>query len=78
MITDAIKELSVLQVVLGLLGTYVVIDFIKKVIEDGKIRRLGGRAPIRRGWLPFGIDIAYQGMQALLTNRTYEYFLNGQ
>ena len=77
MLDNIFQSVSYAQILLFVVGAYVVYDFIKKVNEDRKIRRLGARAPIRRSWVPFGIDIAYQGTMSVIHNKTYEYFLEG-
>jgi hypothetical protein len=49
----------------------------KAIQEDRKIRRLGGYAPKRTVWLPFGLDIAYNGARATIEHRVLEYFNEG-
>ncbi|KAF2671178.1 cytochrome P450 alkane hydroxylase-like protein [Microthyrium microscopicum] len=73
MIEEVIKSFTFVQWALVTLGAFVVYDFVKKVRKDSKIRRLGGRAPMRKGWLPFGLDIAYSSLMSLLRNETVEH-----
>jgi hypothetical protein len=49
----------------------------KAIEEDRKIRRLGGYAPQRKVWLPFGLDVAYNGARATIEHRVLEYFNEG-
>jgi hypothetical protein len=52
--------------------------YVAKAIEDDrKIRSLGGYAPKRKVWLPFGLDIAYNGARSTIEHRVLEYFNEG-
>jgi hypothetical protein len=55
----------------------VVLYAAKAIEEDRKIRSLGGYAPQRKVWLPFGLDVAYNGARSTIEHRVLEYFNEG-
>ncbi|CAA9959190.1 Cytochrome P450 52A11 [Pyrenophora teres f. maculata] len=59
-----------------LLGAFVVL-FIsyrvaRQVYIDARIRKLGARAPIRRAYVPYGLDFAYNAVVCAMDNKLYE------
>jgi hypothetical protein len=80
MLEEIFQRVSVPQILLFLVASYVVYDFVQKISDDRKIRQLGGRAPLRRSWFPFGwgLDIAYQGLMAGVNNTVYDFFREGE
>jgi hypothetical protein len=77
MLEDIFKDVTYPQLLIVLIGSYILYDFIQKVIEDRKIRKLGGRAPLRPAWLPWSVDLAYQGVRSVINNTTFEYMQRG-
>jgi hypothetical protein len=64
--------------VAGVVALAAVVLYVAQAIaEDRKIRSLGGYAPQRKVWLPFGLDIAYNGARSTIEHRVLEYFNEG-
>lgn len=59
-----------------LVGAAVVVfvgyTIFKSIRLDARIRKLGGRAPIRTSYAPGGIDMAYDVVRHAMEDRTYE------
>jgi hypothetical protein len=77
MLEEVLKVVSLWHVVGIAILTAVLLYAGKLIDEDRRIRRLGGRAPRRRTFLPFGFDIAYNGARATVKHRVLEYFDEG-
>lgn len=58
---------------LGALGVlYVGYRIIQILHKNAKIAKLGARAPVRKTYAPWGIDLAYDVVTAALKDKTYE------
>lgn len=64
-----------LYIVPGFILAYVVYKIGVNLYLDARIRRLGARAPIRRGWVPFGVDLLYDAVTYNMRNETYNMWL---
>ncbi|KAF1979634.1 cytochrome P450 [Bimuria novae-zelandiae CBS 107.79] len=60
----------------GLFILYIVYAVAAKLSYNAKLRKLGARAPIRRTWLPFELDLAYGVVKAALDDRIYEFWVH--
>lgn len=62
-----------------LLGAVVVLYIAYKISVvisiNAQIRKLGARAPVRRSYVPWGLDMAYEVLMSALENKTYEMWL---
>lgn len=43
---------------------------------DARIRKLGARAPVRKSYAPWGIDMAYEVVRAAMNDRSYELWVS--
>jgi hypothetical protein len=77
MIEELLKLITPLQVVVGIILLLLLRLFVNQIVEDRRIRQLGERAPSRQSWLPFGIQIAYEGVMSVKNYQTLEYFQEG-
>jgi hypothetical protein len=77
MLEEILRHVSFLPLVIGAVISYVLFDFVRGAIESRKIARLGARAPTRRHFLPFGLDVVYGGVRSVVENRVLEYFEEG-
>ena len=63
-----------------LLGALVVLFVGYKITQslyfNARIRKLGARAPVRKHYLPYGIDIAYDAVMTAMENKTHDMWLN--
>lgn len=71
---NLLKDASWIRLAVIAIVLPIVITYVKNALNDAKIRKLGLRAPIRPSYAPFGLDIVYGIVKALLVNRTLEYF----
>lgn len=46
------------------------------VVVNARIRKLGARAPVRKHYLPYGVDIAYDAVMTALEDKTYDMWLS--
>lgn len=56
--------------------TYVVYRISNALYIDARIRKLGARAPYRRSYAPWGLDMAYEAVIHALNDRSYEMWTN--
>ncbi|PSN64300.1 cytochrome P450 alkane hydroxylase-like protein [Corynespora cassiicola Philippines] len=54
---------------------YIVYKIVYTVQQNVKIRRLGARAPVRKTYLPFGIDMVYNVVTHALADQNYQMWL---
>ncbi|KAL5118698.1 hypothetical protein ACEQ8H_003375 [Pleosporales sp. CAS-2024a] len=47
---------------------------VVKFVENGRIRRLGARAPVRKAYLPWGFDMAYHMISHASRDAVYEMY----
>jgi cytochrome P450 len=63
-----------------LIGALVILFFGYNIaftlIVNARIRKLGARAPVRKHYLPYGIDIAYNAVVTALEDKTYDMWLS--
>lgn len=63
-----------------LLGAVVVlyVGFLvtRALVLDARIRKLGARAPVRKSYAPWGVDMAYEVIMAARRNETYDMWVN--
>lgn len=59
----------------GLLIFYIVYSTACNVVKDRKIRKLGARAPIRKTYFPYGLDMLYQVVSHMLRDENYELWI---
>jgi hypothetical protein len=59
-----------------LLGAVVVLfigyRIVQQVSTDARIRKLGARAPVRKTYFPYGVDMAYEVVTHALKDLSYE------
>jgi cytochrome P450 len=60
---------------LGAVAFYVVYNIAIKLRKDARIKQLGARAPIRKSYLPWGIDLAYDVLSYALKDEMYEMWI---
>ncbi|KAL1621697.1 hypothetical protein SLS56_009095 [Neofusicoccum ribis] len=65
------STLAVLAVLL-----YVVRALASRIDEAARLRALGGRAPVRTTYVPFGLDLVYTAVKATLRNASYDFWLD--
>lgn len=63
-----------------LIGALVILFIGYKITQslsiNARIRKLGARAPVRKHYLPYGIDIAYDAVNSALENKSYDMWLS--
>lgn len=64
--------LSLAYALPALLLFYIIYTIAYKVIQDHQISKLGARAPVRKTYLPYGIDMLYQVLKYMLADKNYE------
>lgn len=57
---------------LGVVVVFIGYSTVLRLQRDARIRKLGARAPVRRAYLPFGFDMAYDVVQHALNDSLYE------
>jgi hypothetical protein len=51
---------------------YISYNIVQRHYTDARIRKLGARAPIRKTYIPYGIDMAYEVVTHAMKDKTYE------
>jgi hypothetical protein len=70
-----LSNLTVTNALLSLLAVYLLRKLIRNTLESRRIRRLGARAPVRRTYMPLGLDMLYDAITSALADRNYEFWL---
>jgi cytochrome P450 len=65
-------NISTPYLVLGAVVLCVAYSAVIKTRKNAHIRQLGARAPIRKSYLPYGIDLAYEVLTYAMRNEMYE------
>ncbi|KAF2088644.1 cytochrome P450 [Saccharata proteae CBS 121410] len=68
-----LDSLSYTTIAALLISAYIVTALIRQVNDSRRIQRLGGRAAVRRSYVPFGLDFIYQSVRAALANTNMEH-----
>jgi hypothetical protein len=71
------QHLTVGKVVVGSIVLLILFDFLSRLVNHLKIRKVGLRAPSKTIPWPFGLDIAYRGIRSAQNNKVYEFFQEG-
>jgi cytochrome P450 len=58
--------------VLGAVALYGAYSIATRIQKNAQIKRLGARAPVRKSYLPYGIDLAYEVITYALRNEMLE------
>jgi hypothetical protein len=77
MLEEIFENVSALQLVGVGAVSLVLYSLFSRVVENLKIGRLGGRAPVRPSYLPFGIDTAARSLQNLFNHNFLPYLTEG-
>ena len=70
-----LSNLTVTNALLSLFAVYLLRKLIRNTLESRRIRRLGARAPVRRTYMPLGLDMLYDAITSALADRNYEFWL---
>lgn len=65
-------NISLPHLLLGAGALFVVYNIAARIHKDAQIRRLGARAPVRKSYLPYGIDLAYEVLTNAMKDNMYE------
>lgn len=68
--------ISLPYILLALFTLSLVRKYITRIIRDRKVARLGGRAPLRTTYLPYGVDFLYEVLQFMVKDQNYELWLH--
>jgi hypothetical protein len=55
---------------------YIGYNISQRLDIDARIRKLGARAPIRKTYVPYGLDMAYEVITYALKDKTYEMWID--
>jgi len=55
---------------------YAAYSISQVLYKNARIRKLGARAPVRTSYVPWGLDIAYDIVNAALHDKTYEMWVD--
>jgi cytochrome P450 len=77
MLENVLVEVSYLKIALGLIATYFLYSFINGSLQSRRINALGGRTSVRKPYLPFGFDLAYEAITAALRHEGLSFWLRG-
>jgi cytochrome P450 len=67
-----LEHLSTPYLLGGLIVLYIGYRIASTVLINAKIRKLGARAPVRKTYVPLGLDIAYEVVSHALKDKSYE------
>lgn len=65
-------HLSMPQLVGALAALYISYTVARKFYINAKINKMGARAPVRKSYLPWHIDIIWEAVQSALDDKIYE------
>jgi hypothetical protein len=68
-------QLSVPHVLGTIAIIYVTCGISWKLYIDARIRKLGARAPVRKTYVPWGLDMVYDLVRHALKDKTYELWI---
>lgn len=68
-------QVSTLHLLGGLCLLFVVYRITEQISISSRIRKLGARAPVRKSYVPWGLDIAYEVVGYALKDKTYDMWL---
>jgi hypothetical protein len=54
---------------------YIGYNIAKRLRFDIRIRKLGARAPVRKTYIPYGLDMAYEVVTYAMKDKTYEMWI---
>lgn len=74
MLNEILHSLSYVQVGFILCIAYLLYALACGQAEENKIRKLGGRAIRRKGWVPFGLDLLYEALASAAKNEVLEFW----
>jgi cytochrome P450 len=66
------NTISAPYLLLGAAALYFAYNIVLKLQKDAHIRKLGARAPIRRSYLPWSVDFAYDVLKNAMNNQMLE------
>ncbi|KAF2687986.1 cytochrome P450 [Lentithecium fluviatile CBS 122367] len=67
---------STSEVIGAVLVLFIAYQIFRKLYVDARLRKLGGRAPIRRSYWPYGLDLAYELITHSLADKNYDLWVN--
>jgi hypothetical protein len=71
------SDLSFLKVFLYAVGGCALYSIITGILENRHINALGGRAPVRKSYLPLGLDTLYKVVTSSLRHDQLGFWLDG-
>ena len=74
MLDRIIRKLSFFQIGIFLFVPFVIYRFAARRAEDRKVKKLGGRAPVRHLRLPLGLDFLYQVLSTARRNEVLQFW----
>tara|TARA_R110002003_G_scaffold94_5_gene7206 strand:+ start:8201 stop:9199 length:999 start_codon:yes stop_codon:yes gene_type:complete len=69
-------DVSAPYLLLGAAVLYVAYNIAFRLHKDAQIRKLGARAPVRKSYMPFGVDMAYDVVNHAMKDLTYEMWVS--
>jgi cytochrome P450 len=69
------NNVSTTQIAGAVLILFIAYRITSKLYVDARLRKLGARAPIRRSYWPYSIDIAYELITHSLADRNYDFWI---
>jgi hypothetical protein len=69
------NSLSTFRILGAVLVLFIAYQFSRKIHVNARLRKLGARAPIRRSYWPYAIDIAYELISNSLKDKNYEVWI---
>lgn len=81
MLSPVMTELTSMNISTPYLLGAVIVLFIgyttlQRFYIDARIRKLGARAPVRKTYLPYGLDLAYDIIRQALKDKSYEMWID--
>jgi hypothetical protein len=68
-------ELSAPYLLGAIAIAYIGYNIGQRLYIDARIRKLGARAPIRKTYVPYGLDLAYEVLTYAMKDKTYEMWI---
>lgn len=59
----------------AILVLFILYKISYKLYINARLRKLGARAPVRRSYLPYGVDMAYELVKHVLADQNYEFWV---
>jgi cytochrome P450 len=65
-------NIALSHLLLGAGALFIVYNIAARIHKNAQIKRLGARAPVRKSYLPYGIDLAYEVLTNAMKDNMYE------